>query len=173
MRRLLLIIGACAGLGCTESTVEQGQGKQYTGESSGQLVTTISGGRVTCVATAAVTIRMDAELIETAGQVSGHGKATGTETGGPGSPTGCGPAPTRTFESSGDFTVNGSEVRFARTTESGGSYNVITTITFVGTLSGDVINGTVTIAHTGSVTGGDGITIRESSSGTYSLTLRH
>jgi hypothetical protein len=157
-------ISACGDLG------PRTDGSRYTGEFSGPLVWT-TASRVSCVSTYAVTGKIQIDLEQSGNNVTGEGDVELTETPGPVSPQECGPAPNRSWGGGGRISGTTSTFSFSHQYTASGVLVETSKATLAGTVSSGVINGTLTVNHSGTGTIG-GLTTTTGGSGTFNVTLR-
>jgi hypothetical protein len=165
----LIICVAALCLGCDSLTGSDSNGTKYTGNFSGQLVYTTKVN-VTCRTTYNVTGTVEVTLDESA-TATGEGKVTVNETVVSSDPAPCGgPGPNRHWDGNANITGTTSDLRFTHQYTDQGVVVLTTTTTFAGALSGDVINGVVTVTHSGQSTSTPPII--DSGAATFTVTLR-
>lgn len=174
----MLMVALAACVGCGAITIDGAGPTTYTGPFSGPFVrTTVSqgnmgGGVITCFNTYTFSGTMSMMLRQSGSALTGSTSITGTqaETGKSGDPT-CPLYGSNSLEWSPPVSASTSALTFSdQRVSTNGNYSVTSKVTFVGTLSGGVVTGTLTLSRTGtgSITG---TTISETGSSTMSVAL--
>jgi len=181
------VVGAAVAGGALAATQVAGKesdepvssGNNFDGTFSGNIVSTVTSRNVpanSCAITRAVTGRARIRLdTNTASSVSGTIEVTGTDT--VVSQTCTGPAPASSFTEQAPITGTQAAMRGLRTstdTRSGPNGEVInstSTFAFEGSMSGNVITGTLKHEHKSVSSGSGGGPVDEAAQGTFPITL--
>lgn len=156
-------------LGC--DTLGISGGETYKGNFSGPMNYTVACN-VTCTSVSTVSGRVEIELEQSGSKLAGEGTVFANVVGGVASPSGCGTGPSRNWDGGGNFNGTAASFGFSHEYTASGAMTVTTRTTFAGVLIGDVINGVVTITHTGEGNINPGCRSTEGSSASFNVTLQ-